>query len=129
MKRRAIVRPTDAELEILGVLWELREASVRELHRVLARTKSVGYTTVLKLIQIMTAKGLVTKRDDVRPQIYSPTFSEQEMQRHLASDLVRRAFRGSAHKLVMQALSVQSVSDEEIEAIKKLLNNRGGKAS
>lgn len=119
-------RPTEAELTILRVLWQRGPQPVREIHKVMNETKATGYTTVLKLLQIMTQKGLVERDEAVRPQIYRPRFSEEHTQRQLLRDLLHRAFGGSVRTMVMQALSTQKSSPEELEAIEKLLKKFEG---
>lgn len=119
-------RPTEAELAILRVLWQHGPLSVREIQRVMNESKATGYTTVLKLLQIMTQKGLVERDESVRPQIYRPRFSEQHTQRQLLRDLLTRAFGGSVRTLVMQALTAQRSTPEELEAIDKLLEKFEG---
>lgn len=121
-------RPTDAELEILSVLWERGKATVREVHEALSLVKAgpVGYTTVLKFMQIMLTKGLLLRDESRRPQVYAAADSEERTQRLLAGDLIERAFRGSAHKLVLQALSARRTSPEELRAIRDLLDEYGG---
>jgi BlaI family transcriptional regulator, penicillinase repressor len=114
-------RPTEAELTILRVLWQHGPLSVREINRVLNETKVTGYTTALKMLQIMTEKGLVERDESVRPQIYRPRFSQEHTQRQLLRDLLHRAFGGSVRTLVMQALATNKSSPEELEAIEKLL--------
>ncbi len=121
-------RPTEAELTILRVLWQHGPQPVREIHRVMNEVKATGYTTVLKLLQIMTQKGLVERDETVRPQIYRPRFSEEHTQRQLLRDLLYRAFGGSVHTLVMQALSTHKSTPEELEAIEKLLKKFEGGA-
>src|SRR5437667_8345810 len=115
-------RPTDAELAILTVLWERGPSTVRDVHDELNRHTATGYTTVLKLLQIMTEKGLVVRDETQRAHIYEARYSEQKTQRQLLSDLVDRAFGGSATKLVLQALSGRKASTEELTAIRELLN-------
>src|SRR5258708_38628557 len=115
-------RPTTAELQILGVLWEHGPRSVREILRVLNETKTTGYTTVLKLLQIMTEKGLVDRDESQRPQIYRARNSQQQTQRQLLRDLLQRAFGGSVKALVLQAMASQRSSKEELEAIHELLD-------
>jgi predicted transcriptional regulator len=119
-------RPTEAELTILRALWQLGPCSVREIHRTLNETKPTGYTTVLKMIQIMTEKGLVERDETVRPQIYRPRHSQEHTQRQLLRDLLQRAFGGSVRTLVMQALATKKSSPEELEAIEKLLDRFEG---
>src|SRR5260370_5377297 len=103
-------RPTAGELSILRVLWTEGPLSVREIQRVLEQTKATGYTTVLKLIQIMTEKGLVERDETQRPQIYRARYSQEHTQRQLLLDLLHRAFDGSVKDLVLQALGTQRSS-------------------
>src|SRR5215472_14198357 len=97
------IRPTKLELSILKVLWEAGPRSVREIQGILNDSKPTGYTTVLKMLQIMTEKGLVERDETARPQIYRAKYSREQTQRHLMRDLVERAFGGSVKSLVMQA--------------------------
>ena len=113
MREKAAPRPTDAELAILRVLWQRGPATVREVHEDLSGTQDTGYTTVLKILQIMTEKGLVTRDESQRAHVYSTRESEQRTQRRLLGDLVDRAFGGSPARLVMQALSDTKASAEE----------------
>jgi predicted transcriptional regulator len=115
-------RPTDAELTILHVLWEKGPTTVREVYKTLNSGKSVGYTTVLKVMQIMTDKGLVERDESCRPQIYRPCIPREQTERQLIKDLVDRAFGGSAKRLVMQALEEKKASQSELAQIEKLLN-------
>jgi predicted transcriptional regulator len=119
-------RPTDAELAILGVLWERGPSTVRDVHDELNRHTPTGYTTVLKLLQIMTEKGLVVRDEAQRAHIYESRYSEQKTQRQLLSDLADRAFGGSAAKLVMQALSGRKANSDELNAIRHLLDRLEG---
>lgn len=125
MTKRKTPRPTDAELEILRVLWDEGPSSVRQVQEILGRSREVGYTTVLKLLQIMTEKGLVVRDESQRSHIYSPRQSQQKTQRQLVRDLISRAFGGSAEKLIMQALSAQKVSSEELAEIRDMLEELG----
>jgi BlaI family transcriptional regulator, penicillinase repressor len=121
-------RPTEAELNILRVLWTDGPLSVREIQQVLEESKRTGYTTVLKTIQIMTDKGLVERDESQRPQIYRAKYSQEHTQRQLLSDLLHRAFGGSVKTLVLQALSTKKSSAAELQAIEKLLDQfEGGK--
>lgn len=122
-------RPTEAELAILAVLWDGGPQSVRGVHRVLNQSKLTGYTTVLKLMQIMTEKGLVERDESVRPQIYRARYSQTHTQRQLLRDLMQRAFGGSVKALVLQALAGKKSTPEELEAMEKLLERleRGDK--
>lgn len=121
-------RPTDAELAILGVLWQRGPSTVREVHDALSRTQDTGYTTVLKLLQIMTDKGLVVRDESQRAHVYQPRDPEQRTQRALLGDLIDRAFGGSPAKLVMQALSSNRATAEELSAIRTMLDRMEGEA-
>ena len=113
-------RPTDAELEILKVLWRRGPSTVREVFETLG--ERTGYTTVLKLMQIMADKGLVTRDESERAHRYEAAAPEDETQRRLVGDLLRKAFDGSAKKLVLQALSAERASHEELDEIRRLLD-------
>ena len=119
-------RPTDAELAILTVLWERGPSTVRDVHDALSQTQATGYTTVLKLLQIMTEKGLVVRDESQRAHIYEARSSEQKTQRQLLTDLMERAFGGSPAKLVMQALSSSKRTPAELVAIRELLDRMEG---
>ena len=115
-------RPTDAELAILRVLWERGPSTVREVHDALSQSHDSGYTTVLKLMQIMTDKGLVDRDESQRAHVYTSRYGEQRTQRQLLGDLMERAFGGSPAKLVMQALSTSKASAEDLTAIRRMLD-------
>ena len=119
-------RPTQLELTILRVLWNEGPGTVREIQATLSVTRETGYTTVLKMLQIMTEKGLVDRDETVRPQIYRAKYSQEQTQRQLLKDLVQRAFGGSVKALVMQALATKKSSAEDLEAIEKLLDRFEG---
>ena len=119
-------RPTEGELAILQVLWDGGPQSVRDIQRVLNESKPTGYTTVLKLIQIMTEKGLVERDESVRPQIYRAHYSQEHTQRQLVRDLIQRAFGGSVRALVLQALAGRKSTREELDAMEKLLEKFEG---
>lgn len=121
MPRRA-PRPTDAELAILQVLWQHGPSTVRQVHERLSESRETGYTTTLKLMQIMADKGLVTRDESARTHVYRARRSRDETQRQLVSDLLDRAFGGSAAALVMQALSAHPASAEELREIRRLLD-------
>ncbi|MGA2132902.1 MAG: BlaI/MecI/CopY family transcriptional regulator [Bryobacteraceae bacterium] len=124
-KRR---KPTEAELAILRVLWEGKARSVRAIQEVLNESRPTGYTTVLKLMQIMTDKGLVERDDTQRPQLYRARYSQQQTQRQLLGDLLDRAFGGSVKALVLQALATKKSTPAELDAMEKLLDRiEGGK--
>jgi BlaI family transcriptional regulator, penicillinase repressor len=115
-------KPTETELEILSLLWEMKKASVRQVHERLAETKATGYTTTLKQLQIMHGKGLVEREEHGRGHLYRPTINQQETQKSLVSNFMDLAFGGSAKKLVMQALGQGKTSKEEIEEIRAFLD-------
>ena len=117
-------KPTDAELGILRVLWTRGPSTVRQISEVLGR--ETGYTTVLKLLQIMTEKRLVVRDESARTHIYEPAYTENQTQRQLVTDLLDRAFDGSAAKLVLHALAANKTSPEELAEIKKLLDTKSG---
>jgi predicted transcriptional regulator len=119
-------RPTEGELSILRVLWEQGAQSVREVQGVLNAVRPTGYTTVLKLLQIMHEKGLVDRDESQRPQIYKARYTQQHTQRQLLADLLNRAFGGSVRTLVLQALSTKKSSPEELAEIEKLLDRMEG---
>lgn len=125
MSRSApLPRPTDAELAILRVLWERGPSTVRQVHDVLLRERPTAYTTALKLLQIMTEKGLVRRDETDRTHIYHARLSEEQTQRQLVRDLLDRAFGGSASKLVMQALAARRATPEELGEIRKMIETR-----
>src|SRR6476469_1009563 len=115
-------RPTDAELAILRVLWQHGTCTVRQVHDELSRERPSAYTTALKMLQIMTEKGLVRRDESERTHVYQPRLSEEQTQRQLVRDLVDRAFGGSATKLVMQSLSARRTTPEELGEIRKLID-------
>ena len=114
-------RPTDAELEILTVLWSRGPSTVREVHDTICRRKPAQYTTVLKLLQIMAEKGLVRRDEKQRAHVYEASRPREWTQRQLAGDLLQRAFNGSAASLVIGALSSRKTSRQELAEIRKLL--------
>jgi len=114
-------KPTNAELVILRVLWEKGPSTVRQIYDVLSQDRALGYTTALKLLQIMTEKGLTTRETLGIQHVYSASLGEGGTQRQLLRDLIERAFGGSMSKLVMQALAVKKASPEELREIRRLL--------
>ena len=126
MTDRPMPRPTDAELAILRVLWDRGPSTVREVHEELAKTQANGYTTTLKLLQIMTDKGLVVRDESERAHVYEPRHPEQRTQRQLLGDLVDRAYGGQAAKLVLHALSGRKTTADELSAIRELLDKLEG---
>lgn len=119
-------RPTQAELEILRVLWQDGPRTVREVHDRLAPERSTGYTTVLKLLQIMTEKGLVSRDESARAHVYVATVPQEQTQGQLVRDLLDRAFGGAAGTLVMHALSARQASREDLARIRELLDRLEG---
>jgi BlaI family transcriptional regulator, penicillinase repressor len=115
-------RPTDAELAILRVLWDRGPSTVRQVHEVLSRQAESGYTTVLKMMQIMTDKGLVVRDESQRAHVYSAAESEGVTQRHLVTDLLTRAFAGNTSQLVLQALASKKTSPAELAEIRRTLD-------
>jgi BlaI family transcriptional regulator, penicillinase repressor len=119
-------RPTDAEIEILKVLWRRGASTVREVFDALGEVKTTGYTTVLKTMQIMSEKGLVTRDETERAHRYEAAFAEELTQRQMVGDLLRRVFDGSAKKLVLQALSTERASADELTEIRRMLDELEG---
>jgi len=122
MSKSPTPRPTDAELAILRVLWDRGPSTVRQVHDVLGRERPAAYTTALKMLQIMTDKGLVQRDERDRTHIYHARLSEEQTQRQLVRDLVDRAFGGSATKLVLQALASKRASSDELRQIRQLID-------
>ena len=121
MARRPTPRPTDAELAILRVLWDRGPSTVRQVHDVLSVDRDFAYTTTLKLLQLMTEKGVAIREEAGRVHLYRAAVAQEETQRHLIRDLVDRAFGGSPSRLVMQALAATPASAEELREIRRLL--------
>jgi BlaI family penicillinase repressor len=125
-KKTSRPRPTDGELAILRVLWERGASTVRQVHETLEARRPAGYTTVLKLLQIMTEKGLVRRDESERAHVYEARVPREETERQLVGDLLERAFSGSASALVMRALSSKKTSPEELARIRRLLDEMEG---
>ena len=117
------IKPTESELEILQVLWKKGLATVREVHEDLAALKDAGYTTTLKLMQIMNEKGLVKRDDSMRTHVYQAAVNKEKTQRHLLGKMIDNLFGGSPTQLVIQALGEGKASPEELEKIQALLND------
>jgi len=115
-------KPTESELEILQVLWNNKQASVRTVHEVLLKTKDAGYTTTLKLMQIMFEKGLVTRDDSNKTHIYQPAVSKEKTQKLFVNKMIDTLFAGSSANLVLQALGGHEASKEELNKIQELIN-------
>jgi predicted transcriptional regulator len=122
MKKEARATPTPSELEILQILWSRGPSTVREIHEVLAKEKDVGYTSALKLLQIMTTKGLVTRSEDQRAHVYAATQPAEKTKQQFAADVLQRVFRGSASQLLQHVLSGRRGSKKEIEEIRRMLD-------
>ena len=125
MSAPKLIKPTESELEILQILWSKGLATVREVHEDLARTKDVGYTTTLKLMQIMHEKGLVKRDESMRTHVYQAAVNREKTQKHLLDKMIESLFGGSSTQLVLQALGSgeQKLSNEELEKIQLLLND------
>ena len=119
---KSTVKPTEAELTLLNVLWKMGPATVRQIHDVVSITQKTGYTTVLKILQIMHEKSLVIRDESNRAHVYAPANSQVQTQSSLIKDLISKAFGGSTSKLVMRAID-DSTSDQEIDDIRQLLNS------
>jgi predicted transcriptional regulator len=126
--RREEPRPTNAELDILRVLWKQGPSTVRQVHRVLTREKNVAYTTVLTFLQIMLEKGLVNRDATPTSHVYRAILSEKKAQRRLFDEFLKRVFGGSSHKLVLHVLAHRKATREEIREIKVMLEKLEGTA-
>lgn len=115
-------RPTDGELEILRVLWHRGDSTVRDVYDALSKTRPLGYTTVLKMMQIMADKGLVSRDEDQRAHVYSARVPQEQTQRQMVRDLLRSVFNDSASQLMMQALASRKTSSKELAQIRQLLD-------
>jgi len=120
---RSPQKPTASELEILRVLWSRGPSTVRDVHEALSEKKSLGYTTVLKLLQIMTAKGTVRRNETQRAHVYEAGLPAEQTKRQLAGDMLQRVFEGSASQLMMHALAGRNASREEIEELRRMLDD------
>ena len=123
MSATRYIKPTESELEILQVLWAKQTASVRDVHEELSKTKEAGYTTTLKLMQIMHEKGLVKRDDSIKTHIYQAAVSREKTQKHLLGKMIDGLFGGSPTQLVLQALGNHKASEEELNQIQQVLNN------
>jgi BlaI family penicillinase repressor len=122
MKQEPKLQPTPSELEILQILWSRGPSTVREIHDVMSREKEIGYTSALKLLQIMTAKKLVTRTEDQRAHVYEAALPAERTKQQMAADVLQRVFRGSTSQLMQHALSGKRSSKQEIDEIRKLLD-------
>lgn len=123
MSNPKYIKPTESELEILQILWTKGLATVREVHEELSKTKDAGYTTTLKLMQIMHDKGLVRRDDSMRTHIYQSAVNKEKTQKHLLNKMIDSLFGGSPTQLVIHALGNHKASPDEIEKIQRLLDN------
>ena len=128
MARKASPQPTDVELAILRVLWARGPSTVREVHDVLAEApeRETGYSTTLKMMQVMLEKGLLTRDESRRPQVYAPSQPEEQTQRQILRDVLRKVFGGSARKLVMRAVESEKISPKALAELRKLLKQMEG---
>lgn len=124
----SLPRPTESELELLRILWDKQPATVRDIFEALNRDRPSGYTTVLKLLQIMTAKGLVVRDEANRAHVYRSTISQDEMQSKLLKDLSVRLFSGSAAQLALHALAMEPAGSAELDAIRQLIQKKSAAA-
>jgi BlaI family penicillinase repressor len=128
-QKTTLPKPTEVELEILTSLWAREEATVREIFEDVSRERALGYTSVLKTLQIMTEKGLVQRTAEGKAHLFRATASQEDTQSQLLRDLSQRLFRGSAAQLAMHALSMQPASSNELQEIRKLIEQRKDKKS
>ncbi len=123
MARHASAQPTEVELQILSILWDIGPCTVRDVHNRLSDSRETQYSTTVKMLLVMLEKGLVKRDDSIRPQVYSAASSQAVTQKRLLRDLIQKAFDGSAKSLVMQALSSTRTSKEDLEEIRKLIDD------
>lgn len=122
MKTEPKIQPTPSELEILQILWTRGPSTVREIHEELSKEKELGYTSALKLLQIMTTKGLVERTEDQRAHVYSAALPAEKTKQQFANDVLQRVFRGSTSQLMQHALSGRRSSKKELDEIRRLLD-------
>ena len=128
MPRPVSSQPTEVELQILRILWEIGPATVREIHNRIAEYKETNYATTVKMLVVMLEKRLVSRDDSIRPQIYRAAVTQTKTQRKMLNDLVRKVYDGSTKSLIMQALSSKKASQQDIDEIRELLNEMEGNA-
>jgi len=124
MSHRALPKPTASELEILRVLWERGPSTVRKVYEELSKKKAVGYTTVLKLLQIMAGKGTVRRNEDQRAHVYEACLPAEKTKRQIAADVLQRVFEGSASELMVHALEGRKTSRKELEELRRVLDEQ-----
>jgi BlaI family transcriptional regulator, penicillinase repressor len=122
MKQEPKFNPTPSELEILQILWSRGASTVREIHEILSKDKNVGYTSALKLLQIMTTKGIVQRTEDQRAHVYTATLPAEKTKQLFAADVLQRVFRGSTSQLMQHALSGRRSSKKELDEIRRMLD-------
>jgi BlaI family penicillinase repressor len=120
------IKPTKLELSILRVLWQQGPGTVRKIHATLNESRPTALNTVLRMLQVMTEKELVTRDDSVRPQVYRARYSQEKTQTHLVQDLLQRAFEGSIKDLVLRALSTRKTSAQDLKTMEKILDKFEG---
>ena len=123
MPRNPSSQPNDVELAILRVIWNKKACTVRDVHEALQPQRKTGYTSTLKMMQVMVEKGLLKRDDSERPQLYRPAIPEEQTQKKIVRDVVQKVFGGSARKLVMQAVQSQKISREELAEIRQMLDS------
>ncbi len=126
MARKSSSQPTQVEMQILGVLWQRGPSSVREVHNALEGERGTGYSTTLKMMQIMTDKGLLIKDESQRPQVYRPALTQEEAQTRVVDDVIQRVFGGAADKLILRAIRSREISAKEVAQIQELLKKLEG---
>jgi BlaI family penicillinase repressor len=126
MPRKPSTQLNDLELAILRALWDRGPSSVRDVHELLHRDRDTGYTSTAKIMQIMCDKGLLTRDDSQRPQVYSPAVPQEQTQRQIVRHLIQKVFGGSAQKLVLRAVESEQLPPDEVAAIRKLLKKMEG---
>jgi predicted transcriptional regulator len=128
MPRPRSPQPTEVEIQILRILWDLGPSLVREIHRRLESAKGTGYSTTVKMLAVMLDKGLVTRDEGAQPHIYRAALTRERAGKRLVRDLIERVYDGSAHSLVLQAMSMQRTTQEERDEIRRLLDQMEGKS-
>ena len=129
MRRSGPAQPTEVELQILRILWELGPSPVRDIHARLNADKGTNYSTTVKMLSVMLEKGLVTRDEDATPHVYRPTQSRRKTGKRMLSDLIEKVYDGSAMSLVLQALSNTEATKEELDEVRQLLDQMEGKKS
>jgi BlaI family penicillinase repressor len=126
MPRKPSIQPNDVELAILRALWDRGPSTVRDIHEALQHSRDTGYTSTAKMMQVMCDKGLLTRDDTKRPQLYSPAVPEEQTQKQIVRHLIQKVFGGSARKLVLRAVESQQLPADEVAEIRKLLKKMEG---